>query len=64
MKKLRFNNGSDAVSRSAENAELRGCDMILVNMIWGVRNDEIGFYLEIPEEDLEYLTEEEMERLE
>ena len=65
MKNLRFNTGSEAVCRSAIAAEANKADMTsgATQLRWSVGKDSEGFYLEIPESDIDYLTEEEKENL-
>jgi hypothetical protein len=60
--KLRFPNAADAIYRSAQEAELRGCDMIFTTLWWGLSKDEIGYYLEIS--DTDGLTDDEINNLE
>jgi hypothetical protein len=64
MKKLRFETGAAMVARNAEQAESKGCDMLDTNAWWGTHKDEKGFYLEIPNSDLNELTQEEIDNLE
>lgn len=64
MKKLRFEKASDARHRNALEAENRNCDMITTYQWWSVAKDEKGFYIEIPEADIEQLPMEEQELLE
>lgn len=66
MKKLRFDSGADAVYRSAIAAEAKDADMTsgATQMRWSVGKDSEGFFLEIPESDMELLYESEIEKLE
>jgi hypothetical protein len=64
MKKLRFETGAAMVARNAEQAESKGCDMLDTNAWWGTHKDEKSFYLEIPNSDMDELTQEEQELLE
>ena len=49
--KLRFNTGAEAIFRSAQEAEKRGCDVTSSMLHWGVQKDEIGYYLDIHDTD-------------
>lgn len=64
MKKLRFKTASDAIYRSVLQAEKEGQNMQFTFMRWGHNVDEIGWYLEIPDNQIKWLSDEEVSLLE
>ena len=64
MKKLRFELAYLAIARSAKEAEDRGCEMLSTNQWWSIGQDDNGYFLFVPESDVDGLSAEELTRLE